>query len=132
MNAYIFQAALLCETCGKATQDQLRATTKELHPTFDENNESSFDSDYFPKGPYPYGGGEADSPQHCDHCGVFLENALTKDGESYVREKAEQFETKLEAEGHTDASWEDIAQRAESSGHLTEADWFRYYFAPGQ
>lgn len=26
------------------------------------------------------GGGEADMPQHCDGCGVFLENPLTSDG----------------------------------------------------
>jgi len=29
-------------------------------------------------GPYPDGGGEADAPQHCGGCGVFLENPLTR------------------------------------------------------
>lgn len=97
MLAYIYQAALLCEDCGKAA----RAKCHE-----DENNpvvriarerncslrcaaeyESHYDSDDYPKGPFDNGGGEADSPQHCDHCGVFLENDLTTDGANYVREQ---------------------------------------------
>lgn len=40
-------------------------------------------------GPYADGGGEADCPQHCGACGVFLENPLTTDGYRYVRERAE-------------------------------------------
>jgi hypothetical protein len=40
-----------------------------------------------PKGPYSNGGGEADTPQHCDGCGVFIENPLTGDGCRYVNEK---------------------------------------------
>ncbi|KKL11925.1 hypothetical protein LCGC14_2540860, partial [marine sediment metagenome] len=36
--------------------------------------------------PYLDGGGEADTPQHCDHCSVFLENPLTGDGYAYVIE----------------------------------------------
>jgi hypothetical protein len=39
-----------------------------------------------PDGPHLNGGGEADSPQHCDACGVFLENPLTTDGYRYVNE----------------------------------------------
>jgi len=61
----------------------------------------SYDSDEFPKGPYPDGGGEADCPQHCGagaQCvnaiefddghkvGAWLENELTTDGVEYVRE----------------------------------------------
>lgn len=62
MDAYIYQAALLCPDCAKiAPRDDV-------------------------EGPYDNGGGEADSPQHCDHCGVFLKNPLTADGEGYVRE----------------------------------------------
>jgi len=45
----------------------------------------SDDSDLYPIGPYPYGGGESDVPQHCDHCGAFLENPLTQDGLEYVQ-----------------------------------------------
>src|SRR5580700_4943174 len=45
------------------------------------------DSENVPQGPYPNGGGEADTPQHCDACGVFLESPLTPDGTRYVIEK---------------------------------------------
>jgi len=44
------------------------------------------DSDTYPQGPYADGGGESDTPAHCDVCGVFLENPLTPDGVEYVRE----------------------------------------------
>ena len=50
-------------------------------------DENDYDSDDLPKGPYTNGGGEADTPQHCDGCGVFLENPLTGDGVRYVNEK---------------------------------------------
>lgn len=78
MNAYIFQAALLCEDCAMATREQHDSDV----PIDDRD-----DSDNWPQGPYPDGGGEADCPQHCDHCGCFLENPLTSDGVEYVREK---------------------------------------------
>ena len=38
------------------------------------------DTGDFPQGPFPDGGGEADSPQHCGKCGEFLKNALTDYG----------------------------------------------------
>jgi hypothetical protein len=78
MNVYIYQAALYCEDCGKETIAELERTTGKnlLHV-----RESS---DIWPQGPYPDGGGEADCPQHCDGCGIFLENPLTGDGQKYV------------------------------------------------
>lgn len=79
MKAYVFQAALICEDCASLYKQQ---NTKPDH--VDESDESSYDSDEWPKGPYGEGGGEADSPQHCDHCGKFLDNPLTGDGENYV------------------------------------------------
>jgi len=129
MRVYVFQAALLCEDCGKAICDQLRNSIQALHPAFDESDESTYDSDYFPKGPYADGGGEADSPQHCDHCHVFLENPLTDDGDKYVRDLAEEFS---DPRAQADESWEDIAQKAESNGKLVLAQWIRYYLAYGQ
>jgi hypothetical protein len=42
----------------------------------DPTAEHTYDSDKFPKGPLADGGGESDCPQHCDTCGVFLENPL--------------------------------------------------------
>lgn len=79
MNVYIYQTELLCQECGEATRRHLR----KLAPQ-DVGDESSYDSDHYPKGPFPNGGGEADSPQHCGICGVFLENPLTDEGVEYV------------------------------------------------
>ena len=90
MDVYVFQAALYCEDCGQAIADELAA----------RGVEDPGDSDAFPQGPYPDGGGEADVPQHCDgagHClnavrsgehtiGAFLENPLTVDGRRYLAE----------------------------------------------
>lgn len=74
MDAYIYQADLLCETCGVATAADL-----------DERHvEDTGDSDDYPQGPYADGGGEADTPQFCHDCAVFLENPLTTEGYAYV------------------------------------------------
>lgn len=102
MNAYIFQAALLCEDCA----EQVR---RELEVPIDPGDERTWDSDDYPKGPYPDGGGESDYPQHCDHCDAFLENPLTAEGEAYVREALEE-----SAEDPTDI----------------EAEWSSYYGIP--
>jgi hypothetical protein len=88
MEAYIYQAALLCTDCAVITMNEF-----ELFNMLGASS-SPFrlskpwtDSDSYPQGPYPAGGGEADSPQHCDACGVFLENPLTGDGSRYVNEQ---------------------------------------------
>lgn len=83
MDVYVYEAALLCSCCGEATRERL---TVEGKAPADLRDESSYDSDDFPKGPYPDGGGESDSPQHCDHCNVFLQNPLTEDGADYLRQ----------------------------------------------
>jgi hypothetical protein len=83
VKAFIYCAALLCEDCGDTVRRDL--TNEGLAPA-DPEAEETYDSDQFPKGPYPDGGGEADTPQHCDHCGTFLDNPLTGDGETYVRD----------------------------------------------
>ena len=98
MNVYIYAADIYCEDCGEAIRKQI---TQEGHAPADPDDEWSYDSDEFPKGPYPDGGGEADSPQHCgagEDClnaiefsdglkiGVWLENDLTREGVEYVRE----------------------------------------------
>lgn len=85
MQVYIYQAALLCLDCGAAARTRIHNYNQDLEPE-DSEDESSYDSDDFPKGPYPDGGGEADTPQHCDHCGEFLDNPLTPDGEECVRD----------------------------------------------
>lgn len=74
MDAYVFRASLFCKDCA-------RSLKLECSPAHSE------DSDVYPQGPYPMGGGEADCPQHCDSCGLFLQNPLTPDGVAYVRER---------------------------------------------
>ena len=81
MQSYIYRAELWCEECAQ----QIIVKTPQT-AGLDPSNESSWDSDDYPKGPYPNGGGESDSPQHCAGCGLFLENPLTEDGRRYVRE----------------------------------------------
>ena len=80
MQAYIYRAALLCEECGQAAQRSIQQAVGQ-----NWKNVLRVDSDVYPQGPYPNGGGEADSPQHCDHCGTFLENPLTDEGRAYVK-----------------------------------------------
>jgi len=79
MDAYIYQAALLCEGCGLDTRRLLRS---DLKP-------NTGDSDDFPQGPYGDGGGEADCPQHCGMCNEFLENPLTSNGYAGLRAEIE-------------------------------------------
>ena len=82
MDAYIFQSDILCKDCGENIKKVLPPPSNYI---FDD--ESSYDSDQWPKGPFGNGGGEADTPQHCGNCGLFLENPLTEDGEKYVIQK---------------------------------------------
>ncbi|KKL63091.1 hypothetical protein LCGC14_2178540 [marine sediment metagenome] len=99
MNVYIYAADIWCEDCGRAIHE--RITSESIAPEDPSNREGYFNSIDFPKGPYPDGGGEADLPQHCAagenclvafHCsdgrkiGVWLENELTEEGVTYVKE----------------------------------------------
>lgn len=54
-SAYAFQGALYCDDCGREMVEKLR----------DGNAEDDGDSNNFAQGPYPDGGGEADSAQFC-------------------------------------------------------------------
>jgi len=98
MNVYIYNADIYCEDCGEAIREQI---TRGGFAPADPDDESSYDSDEFPKGPCPDGGGEADYPQHCGEgpdclnaiefddghkVGALLENELTTDGIDYVRD----------------------------------------------
>ena len=83
MNVYIYQAALLCEDCGKV---QCQALIDAGKAPANPDDEYTYDTDDYPKGPYGDGGGEADCAQHCDHCNTFLENPLTSHGAENVAE----------------------------------------------
>jgi len=84
VDAYIYCAALYCDECANRIKERLTAPA-------DVEDESSYDSDAYPKGPYLDGGGEADTPQHCDSCHIFLHNPLTGDGSTYVRDAFGEF-----------------------------------------
>ena len=77
---YIYQADVYCEPCGEALKRRL---DKQGY-TPANSDESSYDSDKYPKGPYYEQ--EADGPEHCARCGEFLENPLTDDGYRYLNE----------------------------------------------
>jgi hypothetical protein len=86
MNAYIYQADIYCEDCGERIKaiNQKRwslawQTAGVSVEPFDHE-----DSDHLPQGPYPDGGGEADTPQHCAGCMIPLGNPLTAEGVEYV------------------------------------------------
>ena len=99
MRVYMFQAALYCQACGEALREKIA-----LPAGADPDDDYSFDSDDYPKGPFDNGGGEADYACHCDACGVHLENQLTPDGEDHVRDAVES------GEGAADvlATWRDF------------------------
>ena len=82
MRAYIYQGALLCEDCGVKTQHALVSGVIYDPAAATINMQDSND---FPQGPYPNGGGEADLPQYCDSCNTFLENPLTDDGRRFLK-----------------------------------------------
>lgn len=80
MNVFIYQSDLYCEDCGRSIRENVP------QPDWAElDNEHTWDSSDWPKGPCADGGGEAGCPQHCAGCGCFLENPLTSDGVEYVR-----------------------------------------------
>jgi hypothetical protein len=83
MDAYVYRAALWCSDCASEVMGRLAAAGKAPASPDDEH---TYDSDDYPKGPCPNGGGEADFPQHCAGCEVFLKNPLTSDGCAYVEE----------------------------------------------
>lgn len=85
MDAYIFKSDLYCPQCIAEIKANILAFGGFTPPN--PNDETSYDSDTYPKGPYSDGGGESDSPAHCGTCHVFLENPLTQAGEDYVREQ---------------------------------------------
>lgn len=82
MNAYIYAADFYCDACGENIRADITAAGR---APANPDNESSYDSDQFPKGPYSDGGGESDYPCHCAGCNAFLDNPLTPDGVAYVR-----------------------------------------------
>ena len=98
MEAYIYCADIYCELCGESIRERI---TLEGNSPDNPEDETTYDSDEFPKGPFIDGGGESDCPQHCasgkdclqaleidgEKYGAFLENDLTTEGVRYVTEQ---------------------------------------------
>lgn len=134
MDVYMFQADLHCESCGEEIKAEIDAAG---NGPADSADEHSFDSDDYPKGPYPNGGGEADCPWHCGTCGVFLENPLTPDGYEYLRQAVEDADSLIRDEDGVDI--EESAKKAQEDWDCTGrhggdadsdaplAQWIRYY-----
>ncbi len=106
---YVYNADTYCDSCGEAIRADL--TRADLAPA-DPSDEYSYDSDDFPKGPYPCE--STDSPDHCaagvdclepvdlfdyglttssqlygaesTHIGALLSDGLTEHGAEYLRE----------------------------------------------
>jgi hypothetical protein len=81
MNTYFYNGDIYCEPCGEGIRDLLSVPE---YDSFDPGDERTWDSSEWPKGPEGDGGGEADTPQHCGQCNLFLANPLTSDGYSYL------------------------------------------------
>ena len=98
MDTYVYKAGLWCGSCvikalvaaQKAAPGAIAMSPAEALQQIVSGNgftsESDYDSDDLPKGPYADGGGEADTPQHCEGCGQFLGNPLTSDGVLWVED----------------------------------------------
>ena len=77
MTIYMFQADVYCKPCGEAIAATL--------PDPDAWEREHPDSNSYPIA-YDSSEGEADSPEHCDKCSLFLERNLTEYGGRYVKE----------------------------------------------
>ena len=123
MDAYLYKAALWCGQCmikalvaeRKAAPSAIAVPPAEALEQIVAANgftsENDYDSDDLPKGPYTDGGGEADTPQHCDGCSEFLGNPLTGDGIIYVEDAIRNCLTAKKLTGTIDASvveWADF------------------------
>jgi hypothetical protein len=82
MDCYIYSADIWCTGCTEELKRDLCETASDA-----EFRIGAEDSDDWPQGPFSDGGGESDTPQHCAHCGEFLENPLTRHGGEYVKEQ---------------------------------------------
>lgn len=99
--AYIYQADILCHDCASGVMANLAGVKQHDGQPM----AVSEDSDDYPQGPYPDGGGEADCPQHCGECGEFLDNPLTTEGYEYVREALSDYVWRGDGDRDVLAAW---------------------------
>ena len=100
MLVYMYAAALYCEECGEAIRADLKGSAPE-----DMDDDASYDSDDFPKGPMEEG--ETDSPSHCEGCGLFLESELTEEGYKYMTDIVKASYEKHARAGAVASEWKD-------------------------
>ena len=70
--AYVYQAEILCDSCGRKIIDLLKSDGKNVIDELD------YGSDDFPR--YVYDTGETDSPEHCAHGDMCLEAEILPSG----------------------------------------------------
>jgi len=83
MDIYLFEGGEYCSECVEPIKKRLELDgDKPSNP----DDERSYDSCQWPKGPDDSDYHESDTPCHCENCGVFLGNQLTDEGVNYVLE----------------------------------------------
>ena len=91
---YIYRADVYCGDCGEAIREDI---VQAGFAPDDPEDEYTYGSDEFPKGPYPTT--EAvDAPEYCGRCQSLLGSPLTEDGELYMIER-------MVAEGFDPEEW---------------------------
>lgn len=80
MDYYIYAADVYCTFCAQGIMDSIH---EEGHAPAYPDDETTFDSDEYPKGPFS---DESDTPHNCANCGDYMEGPLTVDGVEYVIE----------------------------------------------
>jgi hypothetical protein len=113
MKTYVYRGALYCTECAVQVAMKLGRALQPAASTCD-------DSDVFPCGPYAHGGGEADSPSHCDRCGVFLKNPLTPDGMAYVSRWCNPY-------NWDNPPADELARRLRAASYHAKAEWVDFY-----
>lgn len=78
---FIMDGEAYCDDCGEELRKEIDAEMAELKTPPKQYRK---DEGQYPQGPFPLE--EADYPMHCEKCGFFFGNALTTEGEAYVRE----------------------------------------------
>jgi hypothetical protein len=84
--AYIYCADIYCDDCGKEICRNIKA---EGHAPEDVNDETTFDSDEYPK--YCDDDAETDSPQHCGNHADCINFIRLGDGDSQINNIFHQF-----------------------------------------
>ena len=76
MEVFIYQADFYCSNCTAGICIALQDEGKKPQNVIDE---FTYDSDDYPKGPYPDGGGGANTANYCAECGVALDNPIIEE-----------------------------------------------------